>query len=129
MRGAKGLATPYDRAVLDVLLYESAAHDESGAADRVESERKIERRLRDKRLGPYEQERIDALRALVEDVTQELSRSTGSSFYARSHGKYADMQDWDFDRLLEHLAKRHPKVSKPTMRSFLPLAIYWCYLR
>lgn len=98
-------------------------------SDHAESERKIKRRLRDKKLGPYDQSRIATIRAFKDDVQAELERSAKSTFHTGSHGKYADMLDWNFDALLEHFASRHPGVSKKAISSFLPYAIYLYYLR
>ena len=98
-------------------------------SDHAESERKIKRRLREKKLGPYKQELIDVIRKFKNDVQEELGKFDKSKFYAGTHGKYADMQDWDFDALLQHMQKKHPDVSKTAIGNFLPYAIYLYYLR
>jgi len=98
-------------------------------SDHAESERKIKRRLRDKKLGPYDQGRIDLIRAFKDDVQAELGRSAKSTFHTGSHGKYADMQDWNFDAILVHFVSRHTGISKKAIGSLLPYAIYLYYLR
>jgi hypothetical protein len=102
---------------------------EFSSSDHVESERKIKRRLREKKLGPYNQERIDAIRKFKDDIQEELRKYNKSQFYTGSHGKYTDMQDWDFDALLQYMQKKHPDVSKTAIGNFLPYAIYLYYLR
>ncbi len=98
-------------------------------SDHAESESKIKRRLREKKLGPYNQERIDAIRKFKDDVQEELGKFNKSQFFTGTHGKYADMQDWDLNALLQHMQKKHTDVSKTTIDNFLPYAIYLYYLR
>ena len=102
---------------------------EFSSSDHAESERKIKRRLREKKLGQYDQERINTLRNFKYDVQEELGKFSKSNFYAGSHGKYADIQDWDFDSLLQYLQEKHPDVPKTVIGDFLPYAIYLYYLR
>lgn len=97
--------------------------------DHEESTRKIKRRLRDKKLGPYDQKRINSIRAFKDDVQQELHKYNKSPFYCLSHGKYADMQDWDFDALMQYMKSKHQDVSEEAIGGFLPYAIYLYYLR
>ena len=98
-------------------------------SDRAESERKIKRRLRDKKLGPYDQDRVNVLRAFKDDVQQELDKPKDSRFYNGPSGKYVDPQDWDFAALWAELEKRHPKVSPSVIGEFLPYAIFLYYLK
>jgi hypothetical protein len=90
----------YEGEVLSVLAFEFRS------SDRSESERKIKRRIHDKNLGSYDQARIDALRGFKDDVLEELSKATRSRFWLCTHGKYADMQDWDFSGLLQYFEFR-----------------------
>ncbi|WP_020585823.1 hypothetical protein [Desulfobacter curvatus] len=113
----------YEDEVLVGLAYEFSV------SDHEESERKIKRRLREKKLGPYDQEKIDVIRKFKNNVQKELGKFNKSKFYAGAHGKYADMQDWDFDALLQYMIKKHPDVSKVAIGNFLPFAIYLYYLR
>ena len=87
-------------------------------SDHAESERRIKRRLRDKKLGPYDQERVDTIWQFKDDVQEEHEKFSKSRFYDRTDGKYADMQDWDFDALLEHMKKKHSNVSKTAIGNF-----------
>lgn len=113
----------YESEALAVLAFEFRS------SDRSESERKIKRRLRDKKLGPYDQARIDAIRALKDHVLAELSKATRSKFWLNSHGPYADMQDWNFNGLLRYFERKHPEIPKEAIGRFMPYAIYLYYLR
>jgi len=109
--------------ILAVLAYEFP-HVEHAA-----SEKKIKRRLREKKLGAYDQARVDAIRKFKDDLMDELGKYDKSKFYLGSDGEFANRQDWDYDRLLRHLQKRHPKVPKIEISGFLSFAIYIYYLR
>lgn len=122
MKKKKKPAT-YEGEALAVLAFEF------DFSDRAESERKIKRHLRDKKLGPYDQDRIDILRRFKDDVRKELGKCNRSQFYTGFHGKYADMLDWDFGALLHPLQKKHPNVPKKEIDSFLPHAIFLYYLK
>jgi hypothetical protein len=110
----------YEEEVLAVLVFESRHKD---------SERKLRRRLREKKLGPYEQDRIDALRAFKNDVARELGKLARSKFYAGLHGTHADLEDWDRVGLLRYMKERHSKVSHTVIGAFLPYAIFLYYLK
>ena len=118
----KGLRT-YEDEVLSVLAFEFSvkAH--------ADSERKLKRRLREKKLGSYDQERISSIREFKDDLQIELGKHNRSKFYTGPNGKYSDMSDWDVNGLLSHLKKKHPEVSASAIESFLPYAIYIYYLR
>ena len=113
----------YEGEVLSVLAYEFST------SDHAESERKIKRRLRDKKLGTYDQRRIEALRLLKSDLIKELGRNVRSRFYAGSHGKYSNMKDWDYNALLEYMKEQHSQVPATAIEGFLSYAIYLYYLR
>jgi hypothetical protein len=113
----------YEGEVLAVLAFEL------GSSKHADSERKIRRRLREKKLGPYRQARIDAIRAFKNDVGRELGKFGKSKFHTGPHQTYADMQDWDLEGLERHMRKRHPEVSKAAIGAFLPYAIFLYYLR
>jgi hypothetical protein len=113
----------YDGEVLRGLAFEFSF------SDHTESERKIKRRLREKKLGAYDQTRIDAIRGFKDDIQKELGKFDKSEFYLGPTGKYADMSDWDYDRLLIHMQKKHQNVEKSAISGFLSYAIYLYYMR
>ena len=119
---AKQIPT-YEEEVLSVLAFEFSS------SNRSESERKLKRRLRDKKLGAYDQDRITTLRAFKDDVQQELGRYDKSAYYTEPHGIYAEMQDWDIERLAQMMKERHPGVPESVIDGFLPYAILLYYLK
>lgn len=115
--------TTYDNEVLGSVAYEFSA------SDQAESERKIKRRLRDKKLGPFDQERVERLRALKNDVQRELNLTSKSKFFLGQRGRYVELSDWDFEGMLSFLKERHPKIEASTIEHFLPFAILIYYLK
>ncbi len=113
----------YEGEILSVLAFEFSFSKQS------ESERKIKRRLRDKKLGAYDPTRVATLRAFKDDVQQELGRFSKSAYYTHAHGKYAEMQDWDVKRLAQAMKARHPEVPESEIDGFLPYAILLYYLK
>ncbi len=113
----------YNREVLAVLLWEMLP------SQRPDAERKIKRRLREKRLGKYDQQRIDALRLLKERTVRELHRKSESRFHRGYSGKYSRSEDWDVERLAQHLVDEHVDIPEENIRAMLPQAIYAYYLR
>lgn len=113
----------YNREVLAVLLWEMLP------SDRPDSERKLKRRLREKHLGQYEQDRVDALRRLRDNIVRELQLRERSSFHRKNPGKYSDPEDWDVERLAQYLIDEHADIPEENIRAMLPHAIYAYYLR
>ncbi len=113
----------YNREVLAVLLWEMLP------SQRPDAEKKIKRRLREKRLGKYDQQRVDALRVLKENAAGELNRRSESAFHLGTSGQYAKSDDWDIERLAQHLIDEHADIPEENIRAFLPHAIYAYYLR
>lgn len=113
----------YNREVLAVLLWEMLP------SQRSDAERKIRRRLREKRLGEYDQKRVDALRLLKERAAGELNRRSESPFHGGTSGKYSKSEDWDVERLAQHLIDEHADIPEENIRAMLPQAIHTYYLR
>lgn len=113
----------YDSEVLSILAFEFSQ------SDHEESDRKIKRRLRDKKLGAYDAARVEHLRTLKYDIQFELGNRARSKFYTPAGGPFSAMEDWQFDPLARYLASRHPDVAVGEITRFLPYAIYLYYLR
>src|SRR4030042_51314 len=112
-----------DSEVLDVLAYEF------GFSNKAEYEGKIKRRLKDKTLGPYDQQRMDILRRFKDEVQSEIGKFSQPSYYTGTHGKYARQKDFDVKRLTTDMASRYPEIPQPAIKSFIPYAEYLYYLR
>lgn len=120
----KEKATPtYEDEVLRILAFEFRS------TDREESERKIKRRLRDKKLGEYDQARIDFLREVKQHICHEVSYPKKSKYFTPQGGKYSDIKDFNTDLMARDLASMFPEVPKPVIESFVPYAVYLYYLR
>src|SRR5512141_1596871 len=113
----------YDNEVLGTVAYEFTA------SDRAESERKIKRRLRDKKLGPFDQERIERLRALKNDVQSEIGQTANSQFFLGQHGKYVDISDWNIEGMADCMGERHSEIRASTIKNFIPFAVLIYYLK
>lgn len=113
----------YEGEVLAVLAYEFSPDD------RADSDRKIKRRLREKKLGKFETQRIEALRAFQVDLLRELTRPVESPFYRGASGPFSNTTDWNYDQLVEGMVRRHPGVPRDAISGFMAYAIYLYYLR
>jgi hypothetical protein len=113
----------YESEALSVLASESAANDPGKA------NAEIKRRLRDKKLGPYEHSRIEALRAFKMALADEIHRGSSSSYFTGSHGLYASPEDFDHARLARDFTERYPGISHEAVAAFIPIAVYYYYLR
>ena len=113
----------YESEALSVLASEFPA-DKPGKADA-----EIQRRLRDKKLGPYEHSRIEALRAFKIALADEIHRGSSSSYFTGSHGLYASPEDFDHARLANDFTERYPGISHEAVAAFIPIAVYCYYLR
>ena len=123
MTAKKRTTKSADDVILDVLGYEFPFDDGT------EAERKIKRRLRYHGLRPYRQERVSLLRRLKDEIQGEIHRGARSRYFAGSHGRYAAMEDFDTERMIEDFGQSYPDVPREEIKAFLPFAIYLYYLR
>jgi hypothetical protein len=120
----------YEDVVLNVLAYEF------DFSDKLESEKKIKRRLRDKKVGAYDQARIDLLRQFKNEVQTEVHRGSKSNYYTYPHGEpdgkgqlYVDMEDFDRVRMSRDYAAMFPDVPRPLVRSFVEFSVFIYYVK
>lgn len=114
--------TDHDEIVLWILAYEFSF------TDKRETEPKIKRKLTAKKLQ-YDQQQIDLLRRFKDEIQAEISQMHKSKYYTGSHGEFADMKNFDKDRMLKEYAAGYPNISKQVRTKFLEYAIYLYYLR
>jgi hypothetical protein len=112
-----------DEAILDVLVWEFPFGDPK------EEERKIRRRLRYHDIGPYQLERVDLLRRLVNETCREIRCEGQSRYFAGQRGEQSAVEDFDIDRLIGELSASYPDVPRDAIERFVPWAIYLHYLR
>lgn len=113
----------YDSEVLAVL------REELDAGDVADSDAKIRRRLLEKSLGAFEPARVTALRRFKDELQSELSSGPQSGHFAGNHGLYANPEDFDHARLIRDYTRSYPSLSPEAIAGFVPLAVYFYYLR
>lgn len=124
------LTETYDFVALGVL------HGEFSFSNRDEIEAKIKRKLARKKLGKYDQKRIDLLRSLKDEVQRELglrplpepSGQQVSRYYVGRHGKYGDYTDFDIPRMTADLISRFPELPAEVVAWFVHYAVGTYYL-
>jgi hypothetical protein len=120
---SKKRSTTYENEALGVLTYEFPS------SDKAEAEAKIRGRLKRKRLGPYDSERINLLRRLKDELQEEISKFDKSDYFTYSHDYYCDMRDFDIPRLTKEMIERYPQIPKEEIESFVPFCVFNYYLR
>jgi hypothetical protein len=113
----------YESAVLAVLAYEFEF------SDRSDTEKAINQALREGNLGEYDEVRIAALRRFKDAIQEEVHRWHKSKYYTRSHGAYADLEDFDYRRMAEDYVKQFPDIPALPVERFVSFAIYLYYMR
>ena len=115
--------TAYEDAVLTILAREFS-HTEI-----KETEAKIKRKLRDKKIGKYDQQRVNRLRLLKAAVQTEIRKGHQSEYFSKFAGEFANMKDFDTPRMTEDFAAAFPEVPKQSIREFVEYFIYLHYIR
>ena len=115
--------TAYDDAVLTNLAREFSC------TDIEETEAKIKRKLRAKKLGKYDQQRVNRLRRLKDAVQTEVLKCDKSKYYSKLVGEFAAMKDFDTLRMTDDFATAFPEVPKQSIHEFVEYFIYLHYIR
>lgn len=113
----------YDFICFSDLAYEFSPNDSA------QIEKKIKRRLKYYKLGPYLQERVDYIRGLKNDLHDEISKYDKSTYFRKATKKFADPADFDYELLLSNYLKKYPLVDERDMSVIINFAIYIYYLR
>lgn len=108
-------------------IYFSELAYEFDSTDFPEVEKKIKRRLEYYKLSSYNQERVDYIRRLKNEVYREISHQ--SKYYNKSESDYADLADFDIERMTSDFLENYPDLTELDMTRILNLAIYLNYLR
>ena len=119
----KKRSSTYETEALDALAYEFPF------SDKAEAEAKIRTRLRRKKLGPFDPQRINLLRRLKDDLQKEISKFEKSIYFTYRHDKYCDMQDFDIPRLTRKMIERYPLIPKKEIENFVPFCVLLYYLK
>lgn len=124
MKDQEPAANDYEEAVLSVLLWEFSFDDKR------ETETKIKRKLRRKKLGKYDQERVVLLRRFKDAVQAEAHKRRNSKYHTgRSHGEFADIKDFDLVTMKREMASAFPGIHRQSVEQFIEYGIYLYYIR
>lgn len=85
-------------------------------AGKNEIEEKIKRRLKYYKPGDYNQDRVDYLRQLKDDLFLEISSATKSKYFNKSKSNYADLSDFDFNRMTSDYMSKYDKIDENEMK-------------
>jgi len=120
----------YDDTVLWMLA------DEFSSSKKSDTEEKIRQKLQRKKLGEYDQERVDLLRRLKDVIQKEVLRGNESAYYTSPHGKrlpggehYVDLEDFDREKLADITVKKFPDVPRDVIGRFVEFAVFLYYLK
>lgn len=97
--------------------------------DRQKAELKIKRRLRNHGFRRYSQTRVDLVRGLKDTLQSEIGRGMRSPYFLRDQRKYADIYDFDVERLSADLARQYPAISAKRIKTFVCFAIFLYWMR
>jgi len=98
-------------------------------SEKHEIEKKIKRRLRHYKLGDFDQNRVEYLRQLKNDLYSEISSGTKSKYFNKSKSNYADLSDFNFDRMALDYANKYEKVDENEMKGLITFAICLYHMR
>ncbi len=98
-------------------------------SEKSEIEKKIKRRLKYHKLGDYNQDRVDYIRQLKNDLYLEISQTTKSKYFHKSKSNYADLEDFNIDRMTTDYNKKFNKVDKNELMGMINFAIYLYHMR
>ena len=98
--------------------------------DPRDAERRIKTKLRQKKLGPYDQARIERLRSLKNEVRSEFSLPCHDSrYFLGCKSGWADFADYDLQRLATDLATRFPDIALDNITGIVRLSAFLHYIR
>jgi hypothetical protein len=98
-------------------------------SERKDIEKKIKKRLKYCKLGEYNQDRVDYIRQLKNDLYSEISQTTKSKYFQKSKSNYADLADFNIDRMAMDYSKKYDKVERNELRAMINYAIYLYHMR
>jgi len=112
----------------DLICFTDLAY-ELDLSDKPEIEKKIRRRLKYHKLGDFKQERVDYIRRLNNDLYSEISNPMKSKYFHKRNSNFADLADFDFDRMTEDYHNKYDEVDKEDLKGMINFAIYLYYMR
>jgi len=94
-----------------------------------EIEKKIKSRLKYHKLGDYDQDKVDYIRALKNDLRSDIAKTSESTYFHKSKSEYAELTDFDVDSMTTDYHKKYNKVNKDELKAMINFAIYSYHLR
>ena len=98
-------------------------------SDKKEIEKKIKRRLKYHKLGDYNQDRVDYIRTLKDELYSEISQQTKSKYFRKSKSNYADLEDFDLERMTTDFGDKFDKIDGDELKGMIGFALYLYHLR
>jgi len=117
------LPQPYD-----YICFTSLVH-ELETSFKKSIEIKIRKRLKYYGAGPYDPERVDKIRSLKEEIRTELNSPESSLFFNKKGSEYAELKDFNVEKMAEHYSKKYNFIDKDVMIGMINFAVYLYYLR
>ena len=112
----------------EYICFSDLVYEYDGSDSKV-VETKIRRRLKYHNLAAYDQARVDYIRNLRNDLRQEILLQFRSKYYQKSETTYADLSDFNLDKMASDFLKAYPKITDLDMVEILKFAIYIFYMR
>jgi hypothetical protein len=98
-------------------------------SEKAEIEKKIKRRLKYYKLGDYDQARVDYIRQLKNDLYNEISLTSKSKYFHKSKSNFADLNDFNFDRLTSDFNIKYDKIDIGELQRIINFSIYLYHMR
>jgi len=111
----------YDVSVFQILA------DELPNDGPEKADSKIKRTLRRRKLGEYDQRRVDNLRRLRDDLRGEIQQFDKSAYFVSKDRPITE--HFDFERMVADFGKKYPTVESPDIRGVIGYALYYYYFR
>ena len=121
MKGKTDLS--YEFLIFRELIYE---YD---ASQREAVEAKIKRKLKYHGLAPYNQEKIDYIRNLKIELSNEIKLQGNSKYFEKTLSKYAEIEDFDINRMVRDYGESYPKLSEENINQMIGWGVHWFHTR
>src|SRR5690349_17195649 len=103
----------YDYVCFADLVYEF------NSSETKKIEKKIKKRLKYYKLGAYNQQRVDYLRELKNELYQEISQASNSSYFRQFNSAYSELADFDTDRMTNDYLNKYQSLNKDELRGMI----------
>ena len=112
----------------DFICFSELAYEWNGS-DREKVEIKIKNRINKLVNQKYNQKRVDYIRLLRNELFEEISLRNESKYYINNNLKYADLGDFDSNKMLLDFTRKYNQISETDLLNIIEMAIYLFYMR